>query len=182
MRSEGPCNGVGPSMTLIPCLIRWKLTFTCSTSYYSELMLFLLNLFPRPSNSWFTRTLGDHSKLAESGDISWTSEVILSPKYAGDTQLFAGRKAASLEGYTKWVGGVPGVGVGPLPDPEDAEATARWVAALGNMWEDVGEDVGGPDEGGLFLGGDSTDFGDPFLVSPTRAPFIPMMAVGGEEY
>lgn len=67
------------------------------------------------------------------------------------------------------------VKVEPLPGPEDTEATARWATALGNMWENVDEDVGDPGEGGLFLGGDPTGFGDPLeygdplLVSPTRA-------------
>ena len=83
---------------------------------------------------------------------------------------------------------VPGVRVEPPPDPEDAEATARWVAALGNMWEDVDEDVGDLDEGDTSLGADSAGFGDileygdPLLVSPTRALFFPMLTTGGGEY
>ena len=46
---------------------------------------------------------------------------------------------------------------------------------MGNIWENIDEDMGDPDEGGLFLGGDPTGFrdpleyGDPLLVSPNRA-------------
>ena len=83
---------------------------------------------------------------------------------------------------------VLGVRVEPPSDPEDAEATARWVTTLGNVWEDVDEDVGDLDEGDTFLGADSAGFGDlleygdPLLVSSTRALFSPMMTVGGGKY